>query len=111
AGSATAIAAFSTGPAGAGDLRRRAAPARPDLVDVDLEDRALLALSGLIASRLQPARDDHPHAALERLGDVLGRLTPDRTGEEQRLAVLPLVGLSVEGPRRRGDAEVRDRRT
>ena len=38
----------------------------------------------------RPGRDD-PHAAGERLGDVLGRLAPDGAAQEQRLAVLPLV--------------------
>ena len=48
---------------------------------------------------------------LERLGDVLRGLPPDRAGQEQRLAVLPLVGLLVEGARRRRDPEVGHGRT
>ena len=60
---------------------------------------------------LQPALHDDAHALLEGLGDVLRGLPPDRAGEEQRVAVLPLVGLLVEGARRRRDPEVRHGRT
>ena len=79
---------------------------RADLVDVDLEDGALLALAGLVLTLLQAALHDDAHALLEGLGDVLRGLPPDRAGQEQRVAVLPLVGLPVEGARRRGDPEV-----
>ena len=103
--------AAAAGPGGLADLGGGVLQAGADLVDVDLEDRALLALAGLVAAGLEPAGDDHPHAADERLGGVLGRLPPDRAVEEERLAVLPLVRLPVERPRRRGHGEVRDSRT
>ena len=79
---------------------------RADLLDVDLEDGALLTLAGLVLTGLQATLDDHAHAPLEGLGDVLRGLAPDRAGEEQRVAVLPLVALAVEGARRRRDPEV-----
>ena len=82
-----------------------------DLLDVQLVDRALDALAVLVGPLLQPALHDDAHASLERLGDVLRRLTPDRAGEEQAFAVLPLVGLTVEGAGSGRDAELRDRRT
>ena len=88
------------------DLGGRAAQARADLVDLDLVHRALLTLLGLVGPLLEPALHDHAHAALEGLRDVLGRLAPDVAGEEEALAVLPLVGLLVHEPRRRGDAEL-----
>ena len=90
---------------GGGELQRRA-----DLVDLDLEDGALLALAGLVGARLEPALDDDPHAPLERLGDVLRRLPPDGAAQEHRLAVDPLVGVLVEVARGRGHREVGDRR-
>src|SRR5690606_28379185 len=57
------------------------------------------------------ALHDDAHALGERLRHVLRRLTPDGAGEEQRLAVPPLVGLPVERTRRGRDAEPRDGRT
>ena len=99
-----AAATLAAGPAHLVDLGRGVAQARTDLVDVDLEHRAPLALAGLERARLQPAGHDDPRAALERLGDVLSSLPPDVAGEEQRVAVLPLVGLTIEGARRRRDA-------
>ena len=101
----------AAGAAGLLDLGGGHLQARPDLLDVDLEDGALLTLAGLVGARLQSTRDDHPHAAGQRLGRVLGRLPPDRTVQEQGLLVLPVVGLPVEGARRRGDGEVRHGRT
>src|SRR5215212_1971553 len=59
---AAATALPSTGIAR--DLRRCVFQGRPDLVDVDLEDRPALALSGFIAPRLEAAMDDDPHALL-----------------------------------------------
>ncbi len=101
----------AAGAAGLLDLGGGHLQARPDLLDVDLEDGALLTLAGLVGARLQSTRDDDPHAAGQRLGRVLGRLPPDRTVQEQGLLVLPVVGLPVERARRRGDGEVRHRRT
>src|SRR4029078_2547068 len=48
AAAAVATAAATTG--GAGDLRGRELQARPDLLDLDLEDGALLPLAGLVAA-------------------------------------------------------------
>src|SRR5690606_10860747 len=91
------------------DLRGGVAQGRADLVDLDLEDGALLTLAGLVRTLLETSLDDHPHAALQGLGHVLGGLPPDVAREEQRLAVLPLARLAVEVPRGRGEAEGRDR--
>src|SRR6476469_2801279 len=90
------------------DLGRGVAQRGADLVDLHLDDRALLALLGLVRARLQAARDDHASAALQGLGDVLGCVAPHGAAHEQRLAVLPLVALPVERARRGGHGEVRD---
>src|SRR5690606_11613590 len=108
---ATALAAEAatrTAALGLGDLGAGVAQRRSDPVDVELDDGALLALLGVVRARLQPARRDHPRATVERLGDVLGRVTPDRAAHEEGLPVLPLVGLPVERARRGGHGEVRD---
>src|SRR5689334_7486344 len=106
-----AAATVATGPHGLGDLGGRAAQAGTDLVDVDLEDRALLALTVVVRTRLEPALHDHAHSALQRLGHVLRGLAPDGTAQEQRFAVLPFTGLPVVRPWGRRDPEVRDGRT
>lgn len=105
---ATALAATA---GGLGDLGRGVAQAGADFLDVQLVDRALDALTVLVGPLLQPALHEDAHAPLERLGDVLRRLTPDRAGQEQALAVLPLVRLAVEGTGSGRDTELRDRRT
>src|SRR4051812_9308326 len=69
-GPTAGVAAPAALAAGAVDLGGRELQGRADLLDVDLEDGALLALAGLIAARLEAAVDDDPHAALERLRDV-----------------------------------------
>src|SRR5439155_8610485 len=58
-------------------LRRGVPQGGADLVDLQLVHGALLALAGLVGPLAQPALHDHPRAALQRLRDVLGRLTPD----------------------------------
>ncbi len=103
------VTTTGTAALGLGDLRRRITQRRADLVDVELDDGALLALLGLVRARLQPPRHDHAGAAVERLGDVLGRVTPHRAAHEEGLPVLPLVGLAVERARRGCHGEVRDR--
>ena len=108
---ATGVAAATTRARGPGDLGGGERQRGADLVDLELHDRALLALAGLVGALLQTALHDDAHAALQRLGDVLRRLAPHRAGEEQRIAVLPLVGLLVERARRRRDPEVRHGRT
>src|SRR5689334_5024786 len=90
-----AEAAASAGALGLGDLGRRVAQGRADLVDLDLVDGALLAFLGLVRPLLEPALHDDPHPALERFCDVLSGLPPDVAGQEQRLAVLPFIRLPV----------------
>ena len=66
----------AAGAGGLGDLGGGVLQARADLVDVDLEHRALLALTGLVRALLEPSLDDHPGTARERLRDVLAELAP-----------------------------------
>src|SRR5690606_25564121 len=61
-----------------------------------------------VGALLEATGRDDPHPLGERTGHVLGELAPHARAEEQRFAVLPLVGLTVEVARRRGDREVRD---
>ena len=91
---------------GLGDLGRRIPQRGADLVDLHLDDGALLAFLGLVGPGLQAAGDDDAGAAVERLGHVLRGIAPDRAAHEQGLPVLPLVALAVEGPRRGRDGEV-----
>src|SRR3954463_4758881 len=111
-GEATAAATTETAAAlttrGTGDLRGGVAEGRADLVDLELDDGALLAFLRVEGALLEPAADDDARTAGQRLGDVLGRLAPDVAAEEQRLAVLPLLRLTVEGPRCRRHGEVGD---
>src|ERR1035441_7833663 len=92
--------------AGLGDLGRCVPQRGADLVDLYLVDGPLLAFLGLIGPLPQPALHDDAHAALQALGHVLGRLPPHVAGEEEAVAVLPLVGGPVHEPRRGGHAEV-----
>ena len=94
---------------GLGDLRGGVAQRGADLVDLQLDDGALLAFLGVERALLEPPADDDPRTAGEGLGDVLGHLPPHVAPEEQRLAVLPLLRLTVEGARGRGHGEVGDR--
>src|SRR5205823_14344238 len=71
AATTTATATGRLAHLGRGELQRRA-----DLVDLELDDRALLTLAGLERALPQPALHDHAVAAVQRLGDVLGRLPP-----------------------------------
>src|SRR4051794_34762012 len=79
-----------------------------DLVDLELDGGALLALARLVGALLQATGRDDTGALRQRAGDVLGELAPHARAEEQRFAVLPLVRLAVEVARRRRDREVRD---
>ena len=92
----TAAALSATGTLRAVHLGGGAAQRRADLVDVELEDRALLALFGFVGTALEPALHDDAGAAREGLGNVLRSVAPDRAADEQRFAVLPLVALPVE---------------
>ena len=112
-GSAAATAEATTAAAAAAglvDLGGGVLQARADLVDLELDHGALLALTGLERTLLEPSADDYARAASQALGHVLGGLPPDVAAKEQRFAVLPLVGLTVEHARRRRDREVRDGR-
>src|SRR5688500_3571485 len=101
-----AAGAGGLGDLGGGPLQRRA-----DLFDVDLDAGALRAVLALEVADLQCAGDDHALALLQGLRDVLGHLPPGRAPQEERVAVLPLVRLLVEGSRRRRDGEVGHRGT
>src|SRR3954464_12028986 len=105
---AAAEAAATLTARGAGDLGRGVPERGADLVDLQLDHGALLAFLGLERALLEPAGHEDPRAAGQRLGDVLRRLAPDVAAEEQRLAVLPLLRLAVEGARRGGHGEVGD---
>src|SRR6478672_5262094 len=58
AGPAAAEAAAAAGALGLGDLGRRVAQGRADLVDLDLVDGALLAFLGFVRPLLEPALHD-----------------------------------------------------
>ena len=79
-----------------------------DLVDLELDGGALLALARLVGALLEATGRDDAGALRQRARDVLGELAPHARAEEQRFAVLPLVRLAVEVARRRRDREVRD---
>src|SRR5690606_34954797 len=108
---AAGVAVAAAVPARLVDLRRRVAQRRADLVDVELDDRALLAFLGLERPLLQSTLHDDPGTPGQGFGDVLRSLPPHRAPHKQRLAVTPLPRLPVERTRRRRDSERRDRRT
>ena len=83
---------------------------RTDLVDLHFGNGALLAV-GLPRPRHQAARHDDAHALRQRLGHVLRGLAPQGAAHEQRLAVLPLVRLTVERARSGRHREVHHGRT
>src|SRR6185369_376119 len=99
-------AASAAGAAHLLHLRRGVAQGRADLVDLELVDGALLALARLVRPLAQPALHDHPSAALQRLGDVLGGVAPDVARKEEWLAVFPFARLPVQSARRGRDAEL-----
>src|SRR5829696_6646241 len=105
---ATEAAAATLTAGGLGDLRGGVAQRGADLVDLQLDDGALLAFLRVERALLEPPADDDPRTAGDGLGDVLGHLAPHVAPEEQRFAVLPLLRLTVEGARRRGHGEVGD---
>src|SRR5690606_17759152 len=109
---ATGLEASATA-AGCGprDLCRRITQRRTGLVNLQLDRRSVVAVVVLVGTLTQPALRDDAHALRQRACHVLGELPPHRCAEEQRFAVLPLVGLTVERARSRGDGEVRHRQT
>src|SRR5205085_2493354 len=90
-------AAAAASARGLAHLRRCEAQRRADLVHFELDDGAFLALASLERPLPQPALHDDPVAAVHGLRDVFGRLAPDTAAKEQRVAVLPLIRLPVEG--------------
>src|SRR5690606_14395629 len=108
AAATTAEAPAAAAPADLVDLGRGVAERRADLVDLELDDGALLALARLERPLPQAALHHHAHATGERLGDVLRCLAPDVAAQEQGVAVLPLAGLAVEGARGGRHREVGD---
>lgn len=107
---AEAAATAATAALGAGDLGRGELQGRADLVHVQLPAGAAVAVPVVVGARLEAALHDHAHALGQRLRHVLRGLAPDRAAQEQRFAVLPLVGLAVERAGRGRDGEVRDGR-
>src|SRR5262249_22797103 len=95
-------AAAAVGP---GDLGGCVPQGRADVVDLDLVDGPLLAFLRLVIPLPEPAGDDDPHAPLQALGHVLGRLPPHVAGQEEAVAVLPLPTRGVADAGRRGDPE------
>ena len=69
------------------------------IIDLEFDDCALLALAGFVGALLESSLHDDSGAPDQAFGDVLRGLAPDVAAEEQRFAVLPLVGLTVEGAR------------
>src|SRR5215475_5047449 len=78
-----AAAEPGTGPVRPVHLGRSVAQGRADVIDLDLVHRALLALPRLVLTLAEPARHDHPHAALQALCYVLRGLPPDIAGQEE----------------------------
>src|SRR5690606_20030874 len=113
-GAVAASAAETTATAASADLvdlGGGVAQGGTDLVDLELDDRALLTLTGFVGALLEPSAHDDASASGQALGDVLRCFTPDVAAQEERFAVFPLVGVPVEHPRGGRDGEVRDRRT
>src|SRR5690625_1347348 len=107
---ATTAEAATAAARGAGDLRGGVPHGGADLVDLHLHHGALLTFTGLERTLHQAALRDHTHALGEGFGHVLRGLAPDRAPHEQRLAVLPLLGLPADLARGGCDGEVRDGR-
>ncbi len=106
---ATAVAATSAAAAaGLVDLGGGIPQRGTDLLDFDLDHRALLPFTGFERALLEPSGHDHPGTAGKAFGHVLGGFAPDVASQKQRLAVLPLPALAVVDPRRGRHGEVRD---
>jgi hypothetical protein len=62
-------------------------------IDLDLGDRALVALGGLPAALAEPAGDHDPVALGQGVGQVLGLPAPHVDLEERGVAVAPFAVL------------------
>src|SRR5882757_4117983 len=82
---------------GLGHLRYGVRQARADRAD---REGRLLVLDAVLlpALRTELAGDQHLHALLQRLADVLGEVFPGGAAVPEGVAVLPLLGLRVEAP-------------
>jgi hypothetical protein len=103
---AAAVGVPGAGPGDLLHLGRGVAEADPDLVAVEVVDGALVSFLGLVGAVAELPGHDHPHAAGEAVGGVLGGLAPDLAGEELRLPVRPLSRTAVPVPGRLGDPEL-----
>src|SRR2546427_12796177 len=72
------------------DLRGRPLQARADLVGLDLDGGALLALLVLPGAEVQSTCNEHARPARQGLGRVLCQASPAVHGEIRRLSILPL---------------------
>ena len=79
-----------------------------ELVDVELDEAALVAFAGFEGPLLEPADDDDAAAFGQGFGGVLRGLPPEVAAQEQGVAVLPFAGGPVECPRCGCDGEVGD---
>lgn len=85
---------------GVGEVRRDGA---------DEEGRPLVLLAVFLpALGAEVAGDDDLHALGQGLGGVLGEALPDGAADEERVAVLPLLGLLVEATAVEGERNGRD---
>src|SRR6266545_909255 len=77
----------------AGTLRGGGGPleAGADLLGLDLDHAAALALGGLPGAGLEPSEDDDAVALGQRVGGVGGQVPPDVDAEERGLSVLPAL--------------------
>ena len=76
-------------------LRRRITERWSDLVHGHFDDGTVGTVLGLIGTLLQPALGDDAHALVERLGAMLGHVTPNRATHVKRVTILPLSRLAV----------------
>src|SRR6266496_5319062 len=74
------------------DLGGRPLEAGTDLVGLDLDGGALLALLVLPGAEVQPAGDEHARPTRQGLGRVLCQTAPAVDGEVRGFPILPLPG-------------------
>jgi hypothetical protein len=85
------VAAFALD-GGGGELQRGG-----DLIGLDLDDAASLALVRLLGPQAQPADHDGPGAFGEGFGEVLRELSPAGDAKEAGLSVCPGGALADAG--------------